>query len=462
MFSFYLFVPLYKTLAIISMNTQRLQKRRSYHFFSRLMVLLLLVLPSLVSCTQQNIYDVIVVGGGPAGIGAALASAKVGAKTLLVERDSRIGGTTIQAEVCDIGLFHAWRKQVIDGPVWKLVTNAVAEAGDTLPDFSKQEYNKWMESCVHVDPKIYSRIAEETLRKAGVELLLNFEATSIERTDEGWKVGPAIGKQVVDATGNATIAALADAERIKSADDVRQPGSYFFWLSSKGLKFDTDEVIRAHKAAIEKGELLPTDVHVGIVWFIQKGGGSGCYVPLADNSTPEAREETNRRGHEARDRVIAFIRKQKGLENVEVIHSASEVGVRETYRVIGEKTITESDYLAGVIPDDALAWSYWMVDQHNTGKSTRLVFHEEGKMGVIPLGAMLPKGVENMLVVGRAISSDHGANSALRVQASCMSMGQAAGVVAALAANRQCDPREVPLDLARKRLTDIGHIVPTK
>ncbi len=73
---------------------------------------------------------------------------------------------------------------------------------------------------------------------------------------------------------------------------------------------------------------------------------------------------------------------------------------------------------------------------------------------------MLPKGVRHMLVAGRAVSSDHGANSALRVQASCMGMGQAAGVVAALAAFNGTDPREVSLDSVRQRLTSIGHIVP--
>ena len=213
-------------------------------------------------------------------------------------------------------------------------------------------------------------------------------------------------------SSSATVAALAGAERVREPDDTRQPGSFFFWIDSQGLEFDADEVNRNYKEAIEKGEMLPTDVHVGMSWFIRKGGGSGCYVPLADNSTPEARAATNRRGIEARDRVLAFIHRQKGLENVRLISSASEVGVRETYRIVGEKTITEKDYLEGLVPEDALSWSYWMVDEHNAGTS--------------------------------------GANSALRVQASCMGMGQAAGVTAALAARRRCDPRNVPLDMIKK------------
>ena len=238
----------------------------------RIVITLSLILLALVSWGQPlplatsdvkmdtPVYEVVVVGGGPAGIGAALAAAKVGARTALVERDSRIGGTTVQAEVCDIGLFYAWRRQIISGPVWDLVTEAVAAAHGSLPDFSKQEPDKWMESCVHVDPDIYSRVAEETLRKAGVDLILNVEVTTVERVDCGWRVGPVMGRQVVDATGNATVAALAGAERVKPSDDARQPGSYFFWISSQGLEFDAEAGNRAHKQAIADGELLPTRV----------------------------------------------------------------------------------------------------------------------------------------------------------------------------------------------------------
>lgn len=409
----------------------------------------------------SSTYDVVVVGGGPAGIGAALSAARLGAHTALLERDSRIGGTTVQAQVTQMGLFYAWRRQIIAGPGWEMVVRAVKEAHDTLPDFSRQEPDKWMESCVNVDPVVYSRVAQETLREAGVDLFLNTEVTAVEQTTEGWKVGPVEGRQLVDATGNATVAALAGAERIQSPEDIRQPGSFFFWLNTQGMEFDTNAVIQAHQKAIAEGELLPTDVYVGMPFFIRKGGGSGCYVPMADNSTAEARAETNRRGVEARNRVLAFIRRQKGLENAEVVSSATDVGVRETYRVVGEKTITEEEYLSGTVADDALSWSYWMVDEHKAGTSgARLVFHEKDRVGSVPLGAMLPKGVRHMLVAGRAVSSDHGANSALRVQASCMGMGQAAGVVAALAAFNGTDPREVSLDSVRQRLTSIGHIVP--
>ena len=414
-------------------------------------------------------FDVAVVGGGPAGIGAALASAKTGAKTVLVERDARLGGTTVSAEVLPIGLFHAWNRQVIAGPCWELVTNVYVFGGGKLPDFPKLNPRDWGRHCLQVNPFVYSVLAAETLEKAGVELRFNAAACGVERTSDGWKISLATdegiqyitAKEVVDATGSATVAAFAGAERVRADDVQRQPGSFFFHINTRGWKFDAAAVDKAHAEAVASGELKPTDIHIRMSDYIRAGGGWGCYVPLADNSTATARAETNRRGRETMLRVIRFIRRQPGLEKATIVSASPEVGVRETYRVVGEKTLTEADYLAGTVEPDSLCYSYWFIDEHNAAwKDSHMVFHEPGKVGTIPLGAMIPKGVQHLLVAGRAVSSDHGANSALRVQASCMAIGQAAGVVAALAAKRDVDPRAVVLDDAKRQLKAIGAIVP--
>ena len=290
-------------------------------------------------------FDVAVVGGGPAGIGAALASAKSGAKTVLVERDARLGGTTVSAEVLPIGLFHAWNRQVIAGPCWDLVTNSVELAGEKLPDFPKLDARDWWHHCVKVNPFVYSALAAETLEKAGVELRFNAAACGVERILDGWKIALATdegirrlaAKEVVDATGSASVASFAGAERVRADDAQRQPGSYFFHLNTRGMKFDAAAVDKAHAAAVASGELKPTDIHIKMSDYIRAGGGWGCYVPLADNSTATARDETNRRGRETMLRVVRFIRRQPGLEKATIVSASPEVGVRETYRVVGEK-----------------------------------------------------------------------------------------------------------------------------
>ena len=272
-------------------------------------------------------FDVAVVGGGPAGIGAALASAKSGAKTVLVERDARLGGTTVSAEVLPIGLFHAWNRQVIAGPCWELVTNAYVFGGGKLPDFPKLNPRDWGRHCLQVNPFVYSVLAAETMEKAGVELRFNAAACGIERIPNGWKISLATdegiqylsAKEVVDATGSATVAAFAGAERVRADDVQRQPGSFFFHLNTRGWKFDAAAVDKAHAEAVASGELKPTDIHIRMSDYIKHGGGWGCYVPLADNSTATARAETNRRGRETMLRVIRFIRRQPGLEKATIV-----------------------------------------------------------------------------------------------------------------------------------------------
>lgn len=127
-------------------------------------------------------FDVAIVGAGPGGIGAALAAAKTGAKTVVLERYGYVGGTTVSAEVSDIGLFHAWRRLVIDGPCWNLVSNLCASGKGRLPDISRQNGDRnWWVGTVHVDPKGYAEAAEKALRTAGCDVRLSTTVTGIGR-----------------------------------------------------------------------------------------------------------------------------------------------------------------------------------------------------------------------------------------------------------------------------------------
>ena len=414
--------------------------------------------------------DVLVVGAGPAGIGAALASAATGARTAVVERNDVVGGTTVTAELTELGLFYAWKRQIIDGPCWTLVTNAVAQGGGRLPDFSLQDGDRnFGVGMVHVEPKVYAAVAERTLRDAGVDVRLGATAVSATRTADGWRIGCRTAKgpleitarTVVDASGSATVAALAGARRVRSDDAVRQPGSFFFRLNTVGMKFDAEALDRAYEEAVRAGRLLATDIHIRPSQYVRQGGWWGCYIPLADDSTDELRADTNRRGEATKRRIVEFLCAQPGLEKAAVVSSAPEVGVRETYQVVGEETILARDYMSGKLYPDTVCWSFWPIDPHVAqAKGSKLVFHENGNVGSVRLGALLPKGVERMLVAGKAISSDHEANSALRVQASCMAIGQSAGVAAALAARRNVDVRQVPVADVKTALRKIGAIVP--
>ena len=435
----------------------------------------LILLLGATSCAfaraEPASFDVAVIGAGPAGIAAALCSARAGARTVLVERSSVLGGTAVLSGVTNLGLFHAWGRQIVDGPCWEVVTNAVVLDTGRLPDFTRPMGRHHNSHCVRVNPYVYSAVAEEALRKAGVELrLMTFPAkvsglspdgvrTIVLQSDAG--ASEIAVRQVVDATGNAAVALMAGASVVREPDASRQPGTYFFRLDAKGLAFDAAALDKAQRAAVEAGELEPTDVVIPMSAFVRQGGGWGNYVQGADNSTAQTRAETNWKGRAAMLRVLRFLRRQPGLAKVRVVFAERETGVRETVRIVGDAIITEADYAGGRVFPDALCYSYWMIDVHEAlGKASKLVYLEPERVATVPLGALLPKGVNGLLVAGRSVSSDHLANSALRVQGSCMAMGQVAGVAAALAARADCDVRELDISRIREELANLGAVVP--
>jgi len=182
------------------------------------------------------------------------------------------------------------------------------------------------------------------------------------------------------------------------------------------------------------------------------------YVHGADSSSSITRTEANLAGRRA---VLKRLREAsaKNGKPARLIHLQSETAFRESYRVLGETVITHADYTTGRVYDDAVCYAFYPIDLH-TRSGVRPKPLAKGTVPTVPLRALAPKGGRNILAAGRCVSSDRLANSALRVQASCMAMGQAAGAAAALAAKGKTTPLDVPLADIHRTLREHKAIVP--
>jgi hypothetical protein len=176
------------------------------------------------------------------------------------------------------------------------------------------------------------------------------------------------------------------------------------------------------------------------------------YVHGADSSNSRTVTRANLTGRRA---VLEKLRKEKKR----LMHLQPETGFRENFRIVGETMITVNDYRNGRLFDDAVSNAFYPVDLH-TRNGVKPKPLKPGTVPTIPLGALVPKGSKNIVVAGRCVSSDRLANSGLRVQASCMGMGQAAAAAAALAARGGTTPLSVPLSEIHALLKKHGAIVP--
>jgi hypothetical protein len=376
--------------------------------------------------------DVLVVGGGTAGTIAAIQAARAGAKTVLIERGTQLGGTTTTGGVSFPGLFDAWGKQTIAGIGWELVRESVELDGGKLPDFAKVPQRHW-ENQVRVNQFLYAILAEEKCERAGVQIAYYEFPQAITRTAVGWQVDCAgfgtrrrvLCKQIVDCTGSAAVVGMLNLPRLRG--DQTQPGSMLFKLDK----------------ANNPGR--------------PNGPGSGLldslYIHGADSTNSRTVTAANLKGRKA---VLQRVRAVKQR----LMHLQPEAGFRESYRIEGETVVTVDDYTSGRVFEDAVCYAFYPVDLH-TSSGVKPKPLAKGTVPTIPLTALVPKGSRNIIVAGRCVSSDRLANSGLRVQASCMAMGQAAGATAALAVRENTTPLEVLLEDIREMLRNHGAIIPT-
>ncbi|NSW55873.1 MAG: FAD-dependent oxidoreductase [Armatimonadetes bacterium] len=412
--------------------------------------------------------DVLIIGGGTAGHIAAIQAAKLGARTAIIEAGPQLGGTMTTGGVSFPGLFHAWGRQVIAGIGWELVLKAVDLDSGTLPDFSVVP-PRHSQHHVRINGPVYAALAEETCLDAGVVLHYYETAIDAEPENPGWRVETAgrgvrravTCRQVIDCTGGADIVGMLGFERRR--DEVIQPGTLIMVLGGYDPDALDPELIQSrYRAALESGALRRSDFSSPdgqFIHFLKGRGINANHIPDADSSTSVAYTNTNIAGRASMLRLLRFIRSLPGCEDARVIQCQAEVGVRETYRIVGETTITVEDYMSGRTFEDAVCNAFYPIDVHDEHGVTPQPL-SPGTVPTVPLRALVPKGSENLLVAGRSVSSDRLANSALRVQATCMAIGQAAGACAALACRAAVTPLQVPHSELVAVLREHGAIVP--
>jgi len=374
-----------------------------------------------------NEVDVLVVGGGTAGTIAAIQAGRAGSKTLILERNSQLGGTMTTGGVAFPGLFDAWGKQVIAGIGWELVRESVELDGGTLPDFSKVPQRHW-QNQLYTNQFLYAILAEEKCEDAGVEIAYYEFPRAVAKTATGWQVDcvgfgtqrRVLCKQIIDCTGGAEVVGMLNLPRLRGEET--QPGSMLFKIGA------------GHYPGREQLHRL--------------------YVHGADSTNSRTVTAANLTGRRA---VLERVRKEKKR----LMHLQPETGFRESYRIVGETMITVDDYTSGRLFEDAISNAFYPVDLHaKSGVKPKPL--KPGTVPTIPLRALIPKDSRNIIVAGRCVCSDRLANSGLRVQASCMGMGQAAGAAAALAAKTGTTPVKVPLVEIHKLLREHGAIIPGK
>lgn len=409
---------------------------------------------------MKNSYDVIVVGGGPAGTGAAVAAAREGVSVLLIEKTNCLGG------MLSNGLVSMIRTAGDGGGIVREFWGRLEQDG--CAQITKT--HAW------INPFAARVILLEMLREAAADLLLHTHLAGVA-TRDGVVTGIEIANKdglgsltcriAVDATGDGDAAFLAHApyEKGREGDGFLQAVSLNFVLA--GIDEDAlpgDAELRAACAeALATGRLrLPPPAKTLHFGFSGLGYPKGirCFqYDLAhhiDGSDAVSLTEGERICHERVFAVWKFMKANfKAFGKSILIDVASHLGVREGRRICGESTLTEEMVLRAVKRPDGISRCSWYMDLHDGQDKHPIEEYRAarrpppGDYYEIPYGCLVPKSVENLFVSGRCVSSTRAANGSLRLQPTCMNLGQAAGTAAALCVRESLRPRS--LDGARLR-----------
>lgn len=421
-------------------------------------------------------YDLVICGGGAAGFCAAVQGARSGLKTALVERYGIPGGImTVMGNVF-IFQFVAHQMQIIRGIGWEFILRLhnMGYAGLPNPSISGPNYAYGVGANVPAA----AHMMEVMMLEAGVDLYYGQPVVDVETitTANGDTRLTAVriaskegirrlsGRIFIDCTGDGDLSVYAGASwecgDMDNKDCYLQPGTLRFYTNRASM---CEEEIQRLDAVFEKrireGTLLESDLCGKRTAAILAGDGdnvghiSGFNGAISDSKT--ASEVEGRR---------SIFRIQQAIKEaqvpLEIINIAPEVAVRESRRIVCDGYITADEYIRGYEYPDAVCTSLYCIDLHRNGdKGIYQIALTDGQVPTIPLSALLVKGTENLLTAGRCVSGDRLANSAFRVKASCMAMGQAAAACASVALHEKVPIRKADIKKIRGLLRKHDAIV---
>jgi len=449
--------------------------------------------------------DVLVIGGGTAGFIAAIAAARNGAKTMIVEQCGVLGGTPVAGLMTLFVTQHdALGNQVVKGIGDELIQRITRDGGGMGYAYDTQGA---MQKSAPIDAEVAKCTMLDMAEEAGVDILFDTictDALVMNGAIRGvvasnkWGNGLILAKRVIDCTGDGDVAVFSGAQYDIRPMNARQPVTLMFRMGNanmaKWLQYMKDNpdqfkladgleslekpwfqnVLTYYKPwhkAIASGQ-MGEGFSLGQVWYHSHASDMSKGEMTFNMTRTTSLDSTNMMQFSKLHRVLQkqvpiaekfILENMPGFENAYVIDSASILGVRESRRIVGDYMLTADDVRSCKNRDDAIGLCACPIDIHLNAADEGQIWEMTGQRGSmsygIPYGCLVPKGVDNLFVAGRCSSSDWEANGSIRMQGACLVTGQAAGTAAALSIHEGVSPHDLDVSLLRRVEAEQGVVL---
>ncbi len=410
-------------------------------------------------------YDLIVAGGGLTGVSAAVRAAREGLSVLLIEKSGTLGGAISN------NLVYPFMKYItpVDGK------NKVLCAGIFAEMRERENAYKKCNAVYRFHPEYFKLLLDDMVSDAGVTVLFHatlFEANVVGRCVKTVRVATTTSGVIelsadffIDATGDGVLMAEAGCayQLGREQDGLCQPMTTCFRMCGVDVELFRAERPRLqelYKEAQARGEIK--NPREDILTFTGIGEGvlhfNTTRVVKEDPTDPFAVSRAEIVARRQIHEIVEFLKKNsKAFEHATLVSVATEIGVRESRKLLGEYVLTADDLLSLTMFEDAVALGNYDIDIHNpAGTGTNIHYFKEGEYYSIPYRSFLPKELDNLLVAGRCLSATHEAQAAVRVMPICACMGDAVGTAIALAKKTGKNTHTVDVQAVRKKLIAYG------